>query len=91
MSTISPRFRPGAYFKDVVTDPAKLPKDGLAGARVGSDGMAPTRSGAPTSVRRSAQPGGTAGDEDLAARVAQLELIVSELVAAYDAGLQGMQ
>jgi len=39
----------------------------------------------------STQPGGTAGDEDLAARVAQLELIVSELVAAYDAGLQGMQ
>lgn len=58
-ATISPRFRPGAYFKDVVTDPAKLPKDGLAGARVGSDGMAPTRSGAPTSVRRSAQPDGT--------------------------------
>lgn len=33
---------------------------------------------------------GWAGEEDLAARVAQLEAIVSELVAAHDAGLQGM-
>lgn len=30
----APRFRPGAYFKDVVTDPGSLPTTGLAGARV---------------------------------------------------------
>ncbi|MDO5495800.1 MAG: HU family DNA-binding protein, partial [bacterium] len=59
-ATVSPRFRPGAYFKDAVTDPTKLPKDGLAGARVGSDGTAPAPSGAPASVRRSAQPASAA-------------------------------
>lgn len=36
-ATTSPRFRPGSYFKDAVTDPAILPADGLAGARVGSE------------------------------------------------------
>jgi DNA-binding protein HU-beta len=49
--TSSPRFRPGAYFKDVVADPSMLPAQGLAGARVGSDGSL-ERTGAPTSVRR---------------------------------------
>lgn len=49
--TASPRFRPGAYFKDVVADPSALPAQGLAGARVGSDGSL-ERTGAPTSVRR---------------------------------------
>lgn len=51
--TSSPRFRPGAYFKDVVADPSALPDQGLAGARVGSDGRV-ERAGAPSSVRRSA-------------------------------------
>lgn len=55
-ATSSPRFRPAAYFKDVVTDPARLPKDGLAGVRVAGDGAAPPREGAPPTVRRGSQP-----------------------------------
>lgn len=51
--TSSPRFRPGAYFKDVVADPSALPAQGLAGARVSSDGRL-ERAGAPSSVRRAA-------------------------------------
>lgn len=35
-ATRTPRFRPGSYFKAVVADPARLPEEGLAGARVGS-------------------------------------------------------
>ena len=31
--TSTPRFRPGTYFKAVVTDPEQLPSDGLAGGR----------------------------------------------------------
>lgn len=54
-ATSSPRFRPAAYFKDVVGDPSRLPKDGLAGVRVGSDGTAPVNEGAPPSVRRSSE------------------------------------
>ena len=66
-ATTSPRFRPGAYFKDVVTDPSTLPKEGLAGARVGSDGAAPAGTGTPPSVRRSS---GTSGSRRAAARPA---------------------
>ncbi|MFK5690042.1 HU family DNA-binding protein [Ornithinimicrobium sp. LYQ92] len=57
--TPSPRFRPGSYFRDVVSDPGTLPAEGPAGVRVGSTGRtAPTAStavagaGTPTSVRR---------------------------------------
>lgn len=54
--TTSPRFRPGAYFKEVVEDPKQLPSEGLAGVRVGShDGAgsaAGAGAGAPSSVRR---------------------------------------
>ncbi|SOC55191.1 HU family DNA-binding protein [Ornithinimicrobium cerasi] len=61
-ATSLPRFRPAAYFKDVVGDPARLPKDGLAGVRVGSDGTAPPREGVPPTVRRGSQPSaGTSG------------------------------
>ena len=31
-----PKFRPGTQFKDVVSDPKKLPKAGVAGARANS-------------------------------------------------------
>lgn len=31
--THAPRFRPGTYFKDVVSDPELLPAEGLAGGR----------------------------------------------------------
>lgn len=31
--TSTPRFRPGSYFKDVVSDPEALPAEGLAGGR----------------------------------------------------------
>ncbi|MDO5740318.1 MAG: HU family DNA-binding protein [Ornithinimicrobium sp.] len=55
-ATMTPRFRPGTYFKDVVTDPSRLPKDGLAGVRVSVDGGAAAASGAPVSIRRDAQP-----------------------------------
>lgn len=60
-ATSSPRFRPGAYFKEVVADPDRLPTDGLAGVRVGSHGeMAdPEPASRPSSVRRSAGPGRT--------------------------------
>lgn len=58
--TSTPRFRPGAYFKDVVADPSALPSQGLAGARVGSDGRL-ERTGAPSSVRRAADAAGGAG------------------------------
>lgn len=55
--TTSPRFRPGAYFKEVVGDPKQLPSEGLAGVRVGSHegggSAAGAGAGAPTSVRRS--------------------------------------
>lgn len=69
--TSSPRFRPGTYFKDAVADPATLPKQGLAGARVGStsESAAPAArsraagsagtAGAPASVRRSTSAAGT--------------------------------
>lgn len=50
--TRTPRFRPGAYFKDAVADPSTLPAEGLAGARVGSAEPA-ARAGAPATVRRS--------------------------------------
>lgn len=71
--TSSPRFRPGTYFKDAVADPATLPKQGLAGARVGStsESAAPAArsraagsagtAGAPASVRRSTSAAGTGG------------------------------
>lgn len=35
-ATSAPRFRPGTYFKRVVTDPNVLPATGLAGVRVGN-------------------------------------------------------
>ncbi|MGC1207685.1 MAG: HU family DNA-binding protein [Ornithinimicrobium sp.] len=35
-ATSAPRFRPGTYFKRVVTDPSILPVQGLAGVRVGN-------------------------------------------------------
>lgn len=35
-ATSAPRFRPGTYFKKVVSDPSELPGDGLAGVRVGN-------------------------------------------------------
>lgn len=35
-ATSAPRFRPGTYFKRVVTDPSVLPVQGLAGVRVGN-------------------------------------------------------
>ena len=45
-ATSLPRFRPGAYFKDVVDDPSALPADGLAGVRVGSTGeLSPSAEG----------------------------------------------
>lgn len=58
-ATSSPRFRPGAYFKEVVADPDRLPTDGLAGVRVGSHGeMAdPEPASRPSSVRRTAAQG----------------------------------
>jgi DNA-binding protein HU-beta len=34
-ATCAPRFRPGTYFKKVVSDPGELPEEGLAGVRVG--------------------------------------------------------
>lgn len=49
--TTAPRFRPGAYFKDVVADPSRLPAEGLAGVRVGSHAEA---TGEATGLRRSA-------------------------------------
>ena len=51
-ATSTPRFRPAAYFKDIVADPSALPADGLAGVRVGTHEMADERAGAPASVRR---------------------------------------
>ncbi|QFG69004.1 HU family DNA-binding protein [Ornithinimicrobium pratense] len=66
--TSTPRFRPGAYFKDVVADPSGLPPHGLAGARVGSDGRL-ERTGAPSSVRRAdGVPQAKAGAEDTRAK-----------------------
>lgn len=41
--THAPRFRPGAYFKDIVTEPESLPDDGLAGARVSAASEQPLR------------------------------------------------
>lgn len=35
-ATSAPRFRPGTYFKRIVTDPSALPSDGMAGVRVGN-------------------------------------------------------
>lgn len=58
--TSSPRFRPGTYFKDVVADPSALPAQGLAGARVSSEGSL-KHTGAPSSVRRNAGSAGAAG------------------------------
>ncbi|MFX0537770.1 HU family DNA-binding protein [Ornithinimicrobium sp. Y1847] len=51
-ATSAPRFRPGAYFKDVVSDPDQLPSDGLAGVRVSGDGATPRPTSGPTSVGR---------------------------------------
>lgn len=65
--TSTPRFRPGAYFKDVVADPSALPAQGLAGARVGSDGGA-ERTGAPATVRRTEEAAGPADKASRAAR-----------------------
>ena len=60
--TSTPRFRPGAYFKDVVADPSALPAQGLAGARVGSsDGV--ERTGAPATVRRTEKAAGPSADK----------------------------
>lgn len=58
-ATSTPRFRPAAYFKDVVNDPSELPADGLAGVRVGSH-EEDERAGAPASVRRAATQGASA-------------------------------
>ncbi|GAA5157861.1 HU family DNA-binding protein [Ornithinimicrobium tianjinense] len=68
-ATSSPRFRPAAYFKDVVNDPDRLPTEGLAGVRVASDGSAPQREGVPASVRRGA-PGGSSTRQGSTARAA---------------------
>ena len=65
-ATRTPRFRPGSYFKAVVTDPGQLPVDGLAGARVGSaddetsgaGSHGTAAPGAPATIRR---PAGGAG------------------------------
>ncbi len=37
-ATSAPRFRPGTYFKHVVSNPGDLPHRGLAGVRAGSGG-----------------------------------------------------
>ncbi|MCK0111329.1 HU family DNA-binding protein [Ornithinimicrobium sp. F0845] len=36
--TRTPRFRPGTYFKAVVSDPDELPREGLAGGRAPASG-----------------------------------------------------
>ncbi|MFK5646146.1 HU family DNA-binding protein [Ornithinimicrobium sp. LYQ121] len=61
-ATSLPRFRPGAYFKDVVADPSTLPEEGLAGVRVGSTGelVATTEPDAPRGSRAPAQGAGRA-------------------------------
>ncbi len=62
-ATRTPRFRPGAYFKAVVADPAGLPPTGLAGARVGSDEQESPAPGAPATIRRpKASRGGRRAD-----------------------------
>ncbi|OLT17126.1 hypothetical protein BJF80_02720 [Serinicoccus sp. CUA-874] len=49
--TRSPRFRPGAAFREVVADPATLPAQGLAGARAAGESEGGS-AGAPSTVRR---------------------------------------
>ncbi|HKJ12279.1 MAG TPA: HU family DNA-binding protein [Ornithinimicrobium sp.] len=45
-ATSAPRFRPGTYFKKVVSDPGALPTEGLAGVRASKhDDEAPSSSG----------------------------------------------
>lgn len=59
--TSSPRFRPGSYFKDVVSDPTTLPAEGLAGVRGAVAERVETPSeGAPQTVRRSGSGGASA-------------------------------
>ncbi|WP_109473258.1 Dot/Icm T4SS effector Zinc-dependent metalloprotease LegP [Ornithinimicrobium cavernae] len=57
----------------------------------GTMGQVPFAVATPHAGAPQAGPEGYVGDEELAARVAQLELIVSELVAEHDAGMQGLQ
>ena len=55
--TRSPRFRPGTYFKNVVTDPAQLPAEGLAGGRAPAQrGTASVPPAAPKRSRKPAAP-----------------------------------
>lgn len=53
--TRSPRFRPGTYFRAVVSDPGQLPRQGLAGGRA--------KPSAPRSPRSSSQGLGHASEE----------------------------
>lgn len=53
--TRTARFRPAAYFREVVGDPSLLPSEGLAGVRTGSQ-QDVERAGAPASVRRTRPP-----------------------------------
>lgn len=43
--TSTPRFRPGTYFKQVVTNPEALPSQGLAGGRAPAGGASSASSG----------------------------------------------
>lgn len=71
--THSPRFRPGTYFKKVVSDPDELPAEGLAGGR------APARTGS----------SGAAGPKRAAAADAQAaELMPAEDVARVESQLK---
>lgn len=52
--TSTPRFRPGTYFKEVLSDPKALPAEGLAGGRAPAGG-----SGATQGKAKSTTTGGT--------------------------------
>ncbi|QDO89174.1 HU family DNA-binding protein [Ornithinimicrobium ciconiae] len=76
--TRSPRFRPGTYFKKVVTDPSDLPEDGLAGGRAaaGTGSTSPEGASAAPRGRRASPAKGAArlvAAEDVAAIESQLK------------------
>ncbi|WP_109474773.1 HU family DNA-binding protein [Ornithinimicrobium cavernae] len=80
--TSTPRFRPGTYFKKVVTEPEQLPSEGLAGGRAPVGGSPPARAstGNPGTAGRSARSAST--------RRSAAQLVPAEDVATVETELK---
>lgn len=87
--TSTPRFRPGTYFKTVVTDPAELPADGLAGGRAPASTATPRKSAVKkTAAKKTAAKKATTRKATAGKKPAPAQLLPAEDAAAIESQLK---